>query len=191
LLFEKARAWGSLLEPQRRERLLRIKARANVAALEAEMRAGYEDHADRQARATALRRRAVDLEFGTYARGHVAAARIEKDGGVEAFVAREAADLAPAWPGVAALGLAQRAAFEANRGSSADAVVAARAEVARLEQARAAWCDQQARALLSRATAGEPRSLFQAFSRDVAALLAGPAATWCAYLADVEDFPSD
>jgi hypothetical protein len=169
-------------EPQRREGARRLRNRANAALLSAPS-----DPATAE-----VKRRADDLEYGSTTRAAVVAALIERDGGVDAFVAREAAGLAPTWPYATALGLARRDAVEAARGGpSCDAAISARAEVARLEAAGAAWCRQQAGQLVGLALSGDVQACFRLFARHVAAHLAGPAVLTCAYLADAEDHPED
>jgi hypothetical protein len=186
-LFHKARGYGPWLDAPRRRRLRRVRARAAVALELASDPA-----------AVRLAERAVDLEFARHARGAIAAALIERDGGIEAKVAWLAPGLIATSPYKTALDLARRRALEAHRrrllgpGEAAEVLeAAAQAELAGVEAAEAAWVDHQARDLVRRATTGDVQACFQVFARDVAEALAGPAATACAYLADLEDHGDD
>jgi hypothetical protein len=68
---------------------------------------------------------------------------------------------------------------------------AASGEVSRLERARDETCRQQALGLIARACSGDVQAAFRVLPQDVARDLAGPAAVWTAYLADVEDYPDE
>jgi hypothetical protein len=68
---------------------------------------------------------------------------------------------------------------------------AARAELARLEVAEAAWCRGRAEHVVLQAMGGDVQAIFRLFPQDLAAELAGPLPALCAYLADCEDHPDD
>jgi hypothetical protein len=198
-LYGEARNQGGSLEPPQRERSARLRARADAAYFAAETRRDYEDYRERHAEWLALQRRADDLDDGRHVRPYIVEALIRRDGGVEAFIAREAANLTATWPGVTALGLAQREALEAHRRWIIHVRIealeaeeqAARAEVARLEEASSAWCRGRAEHLVRQAIGGDAQAIFRLFPQDLAIELTGPLPALCAYLADLEDFPDD
>jgi hypothetical protein len=203
-LFQKARLFGATLDPGRRERLRRVRNRANAASLRSETSAQLEEYFGRQVDDPgSLVRRANDLDDGRHTRGMIVAALLDRAGGLEAQEEAIAAGFAVTWPGNPMLAAAEWEAKEvvyrriAAGGGHLPAPAESRDQqrVEELKQARDAWCRQQAASLLGRALAGDVQAVFnlrgRAWTEEQARDLGGLLPSLVAYLVELEDFPDD